>query len=43
MIKKLYISDRTTDLDVFPMRKADFKMLYLWYKQKIKTLKNQLM
>ena len=43
MIKKLYISDRTMDLDVFPVRKADFKMLYLWCKQNIKTLKNQLM
>jgi hypothetical protein len=31
------------DLDVFPVRKAGFKMLYLWCKQNIKTLKNQLM
>ena len=43
MIKKLYIPDRTMDLDVFPVRKAGFKMLYLWCKQNIKTLKNQLM
>jgi hypothetical protein len=43
MIKKLYISVRTMDLDVFPVRKAGFKMLYLWCNQIIKTLKNQLM
>src|SRR5680860_827729 len=43
MIKKLYISNRTMDLDVFPVRKAGFKMLYLLCKQNIKTLKNQLM
>ena len=29
------------DLDVSPVRKAGFKMLYLWCNQNIKTLKNQ--
>ena len=30
------------DLDVFPLRKAGFKSLYLLCKQNINTLKNQL-
>jgi hypothetical protein len=39
-MKKLYILCRTMGLVVFPVRKAGFKMLYLWYKQKISELHN---
>jgi hypothetical protein len=42
MIKKLYISYSAIDLEVFPLRKAGFKMLFLLCKQTI-TLKIQLM
>jgi hypothetical protein len=42
MNKNLWISYRTMDLEVFPLRKAGFKMLFLLCKQTT-TLKIQLM
>jgi len=43
MIKRPYISYQSTDLELSPVRKAGFKMLYLLCNKITKTLKNQLM
>jgi hypothetical protein len=43
MDKSFYISVISTDLSIFPVRKAGLKMLFLLCKQSITTLKNQLM